>query len=186
MKIIRENFKGFLVGVVTTALIIGAVFAAPIAENITVLRGGIRIMWFGQEFTPTNAHGDVVEPMIYNGTTYMPLRALMEAFGEIVDWDGETHTVYVGGRFITAKHILVDTYEKAQELMARLNAGENFDMLMFTYGQDPGVPFSPGGYSFIRGTMVLEFEETAFALSVGEISEIVPTAFGYHIILRVE
>ena len=63
-------------------------------ENVKV--GGIRIVIDNKEFTCTDASGAVVEPMIYNGTTYIPVRAVSTAFGKAVHWDGEESTVYLG------------------------------------------------------------------------------------------
>lgn len=50
----------------------------------------------GVSITPKDANGTVVEPFIVDGTTYLPVRAVGEAMGKTVDWDGRTHTVYVG------------------------------------------------------------------------------------------
>ncbi len=63
-------------------------------ENVKV--GGIRIVIDNKEFTCTDANGAVVEPMIYNGTTYIPVRAVSTAFGKAVHWDGDESTVYLG------------------------------------------------------------------------------------------
>ena len=63
-------------------------------ENVKV--GGIRIVIDNKEFTCTDANGAGVEPMIYNGTTYIPVRAVSTAFGKAVYWDGEESTVYLG------------------------------------------------------------------------------------------
>ena len=63
-------------------------------ENVKV--GGIRIVIDNKEFTCTDANGAVVEPMIYNGTTYIPVRAVSTAFGKAVYWDGEESTIYLG------------------------------------------------------------------------------------------
>ena len=50
----------------------------------------------GLAIDPKDAQGNKVEPFIYNGTTYLPVRAVGEAFGKNVSWDGSTMTVYVG------------------------------------------------------------------------------------------
>jgi len=78
------------------------------------------------------------------------------------------------------------TDDLAQEILARAHAGEDFDMLIQTYGEDPGMEANPEGYSFISGVMVPEFEAATRALAIGEISGLVPSQFGYHIIKRVE
>ncbi|MCL2619981.1 MAG: peptidylprolyl isomerase [Defluviitaleaceae bacterium] len=74
----------------------------------------------------------------------------------------------------------------ATELLERARAGEDFGSLIVTYGQDPGMASNPNGYTFVSGTMVPEFEEATLQLEIGEISDLVPSQFGYHIILRVE
>lgn len=74
---------------------------------------------------------------------------------------------------------------KAQEVLAKLNAGEDFDTLMNEYCEDPGLAESPDGYVFTRGQMVAPFEKAAFAMEENEVSGLVPTDYGYHIIKRV-
>jgi len=79
-----------------------------------------------------------------------------------------------------------DANIRATALLERLHAGEDFVTLLLEYGEDPGMDAYPEGYTFVVGDMVLEFEEGTLALEVGEISGIVQTSFGYHIIMRVE
>ena len=45
---------------------------------------------------PKDANGNVVEPFTMNGTTYLPVRAISNAFGKDVEWDGATQSVYIG------------------------------------------------------------------------------------------
>ena len=63
--------------------------------------------------------------------------------------------------------------------------GAYFDELMNTYTADPGVINYPDGYLFQSGEMVSEFEDATVALEIGQISEIVETDYGYHIIYRI-
>lgn len=78
----------------------------------------------------------------------------------------------------------------AQELLDRANAGEDFTGLIEEAGEDPGMTVEPAatyGYMVYEGSnYVDEFEQASLALTKdGEISELVPTDFGYHIIQRV-
>lgn len=57
---------------------------------------GIRLVVDGKEVTPKDPNGNVVEPFASNGTTYLPVRAVSEALGKEVTWDGDTATIYVG------------------------------------------------------------------------------------------
>lgn len=69
-------------------------------------------------------------------------------------------------------------------LLERIGAGEDFSELAKQYSQDPGSAPAGGDLGwFGRGTMVQEFEDAAFALRPGEMSDIVETQFGYHVIL---
>lgn len=72
-------------------------FAAnTIKKTITVEYSGIKLVVDGVEVTPKDANGAVVEPFVYNGTTYLPVRAVGNAIGKQVGWDGTTQTVYLG------------------------------------------------------------------------------------------
>jgi peptidyl-prolyl cis-trans isomerase C len=70
----------------------------------------------------------------------------------------------------------------AEDLLKRARAGEDFAKLAKEYSEDPGSKDKGGEYQFPRGQMVPEFEAAAFSLKTNEVSEIVTTQFGYHII----
>lgn len=71
---------------------------------------------------------------------------------------------------------------KIQSLLKRARQGEDFAELAVQYSEDPGSKDKGGEYTFPRGRMVPEFEAVAFSLAPGQISDVVTTAFGYHII----
>lgn len=78
--------------------------------------------------------------------------------------------------------------ELAEELLSQLQAADDlsakFDELMHQYSEDSGLASNPDGYTAVPGDMVVPFEKAAFALKPGEISSIVESEFGYHILLR--
>jgi len=83
---------------------------------------------------------------------------------------------------VTASHILVADEATAKDILAKLQAGEKFEDLAKQYGTD-GTKDQGGSLgTFGRGEMVKEFEDAAFALNAGEISDVVKTEFGYHVI----
>jgi len=84
---------------------------------------------------------------------------------------------------VSASHILVADDVTAALVEEKRKVGEDFAALAEEYSQDPGSASAGGslGY-FARGAMIPEFEEVAFSLPVGEISEPVQSSFGYHII----
>ena len=86
---------------------------------------------------------------------------------------------------VRVRHILVETRERAEEILKELAKGRNFSTLAQAYSLGPSkVQGGDLGY-FSRGQMVKEFEDAAFALEKGKVSEPVKTEFGWHI-LRVE
>jgi peptidyl-prolyl cis-trans isomerase C len=73
--------------------------------------------------------------------------------------------------------------KKTQDLLERARKGEDFAKLATEYSDDPGSKDKGGEYDFFgHGKMVPEFEKAAFALKPGEISDVVETDFGFHII----
>lgn len=85
---------------------------------------------------------------------------------------------------VRASHILVETREEAEEILAGFNDGTDFAELARERSTDTGSGANGGDLNwFGRGAMVTAFEEAAFALAVGDISDIVETQYGYHIIL---
>jgi len=73
-------------------------------------------------------------------------------------------------------------YKQMQDLLKRARAGEDFATLAKEYSEDPGSKEKGGEYKFPRGQMVPEFEAAAFSLKTNQVSDIVTTSYGYHII----
>lgn len=107
---------------------------------------------------------------------------------------------YFSDNYIAAKHILISTVDsttgetirtdeeakaEAQKILDRINAGEDYDALMNEYSEDPGLAGNPDGYIFTEGEMVTEFYDGAKALAEDEVSGLVKSDYGYHIIKRV-
>lgn len=87
---------------------------------------------------------------------------------------------------VRCAHILVQKESQAKEVLEKLSKGESFGKLAEQYSID-GTRKRGGDLGFFgKGIMVKEFENAAFALEKGQISGIVKTQFGYHIIKRLE
>jgi peptidyl-prolyl cis-trans isomerase C len=83
---------------------------------------------------------------------------------------------------IRASHILLKTAKEADDVLSQLKAGAKFEDLAKKYSIDPaGAKGGDLGW-FGKGSMIPEFEKTAFALKEGEVSGVVKTKFGYHVI----
>ena len=95
----KERLKGMIVGLlIGTAIAGGTVWAATGMKTIDVMYDNIKIYMDGELVEPKDANGQTVEPFIYNGTTYLPVRAVGNAIGKEVNWDGVEKVVYLGAK----------------------------------------------------------------------------------------
>ncbi len=97
-KRLQGLFVGVLIGIMLAS---GSVFAKKVSEMAEIFYSNIKIYIDGAEIVPKDANGNVVEPFIYNGTTYLPVRAISNAFGKEVEWDGIEKIVYIGKKNAT-------------------------------------------------------------------------------------
>lgn len=111
--------------------------------------------------------------------------------GEMPKEVGARHVLvqYVGAERAPAS--VVRTREQAealaQKVLARARRGESFTRLATEYSDEPGAAGRGGALGkFGRGKMAPAFEEAAFRLAVGEVSNVVETPFGFHVIVRTE
>lgn len=84
---------------------------------------------------------------------------------------------------VKASHILVNSKAEADKLFNRLKAGARFEDLARKHSQCPSGRKGGDLGFFSKGQMVKPFEDAAFSLRVGQVSEPVKTQFGYHVIL---
>lgn len=90
---------------------------------------------------------------------------------------------FVSGESVNASHILVDSEEKATELLLKINAGEvSFEDAARSESSCPSSENGGNLGEFTKGQMVPEFDEAVFAMEAGEIKGPVKTQFGYHLI----
>ena len=88
---------------------------------------------------------------------------------------------------IKCSHILVQKQSEALAVLERIKNGEKFGKLAKELSIDSGSAKRDGSLGYFgRGKMVKEFENAAFNLQAGQISEPVKTQYGYHIIKRIQ
>jgi parvulin-like peptidyl-prolyl isomerase len=103
---------------------------------------------------------------------------------ELATYFADHEADYAQPEQVMASHILVATKEEAIELHLQLSEGADFAELARERSIDPGSGSQGGDLGwFGRGMMVAPFEDAAFALEIGELSDIVESEFGFHIIL---
>ncbi len=84
---------------------------------------------------------------------------------------------------VRARHILVKTEKEAQDVLAKLKGGADFEKLAREISTDPSAKTNGGDLEyFTKGQMVAEFSDAAFKLTKGQISQPVKTQFGFHVI----
>lgn len=160
MKKINKNF--FVLSFLIVALLsfTMGVYADEVRQTITAtLAKDININYDGEEYVPRDAVNNVVYPILYNGTTYLPIRAVATMFGKNVDWDGKTQTViltssdYVGtdeykpetelnDNLRTANAFKLDSKMKGTvgEYNEALNLDDNYDYFQFSVSE-PGIVY---------------------------------------------
>jgi peptidyl-prolyl cis-trans isomerase D len=113
---------------------------------------------------------------------------------EVEDYYYAHRETYRSPKEIRARHILIQTdprdpeafaqaREELESILANIKAGSSFAALARKYSQDPGSAEAGGDLGYFKnGEMPKPFEEVAFSLKPGEVSELVHTRYGYHII----
>ncbi len=119
----------------------------------------------------------------------------MASDGTIPSSEDELEEILAGDQFVHVKQLLVpsdngktdeENLAYAEELLGKVEAGEDFDELIQKYGGDLYLFNNSDGYYVSPGSYYEEFEEAAFGLEVGEHSGIIKTNAGYSILKRYE
>lgn len=151
-----------------------------------------------------NSVNELEEKLVGEALPNLVLEREMKALAKVSDADvkkfyDENPDKFEQPELVKAAHILIMTKgeegkeltdaekaakkKKIEEILARAKKGEDFAKLAKENSEDPGSKDNGGEYEFPRGQMVPEFETAAFSLkNNGDLSEVVTTQFGYHII----
>lgn len=105
---------------------------------------------------------------------------------ELKDFYEKNKHFYNRPETVKASHILVDTEEKANEILEDITDGLSFEDAAKEYSSCPSKEEGGALGQFGKGQMVKEFEDAVFSMNVGEISQPVKTQFGYHLIKLTE
>ena len=95
----NKQIKRIVLGTLAVILLFGGIAAAASkTETIDITYRSIRIVVDGEEFIPKDVNNNAVEPFIYKGTTYLPVRAVSQALGKEVNWENDTSTVNINNK----------------------------------------------------------------------------------------
>ena len=100
MKIKKSVLTLALAGAVMLGVMVGANAADTVKTITASLNYGITIKYNGDVQEMKDANGNRVYPISYEGTTYLPVRAVSNMLGIEVNWDGATNTVWLGEGFV--------------------------------------------------------------------------------------
>jgi hypothetical protein len=98
IKIIKRLIMILIAAACISGVITPALFISVSAND----NDNIRIFIEGTLITPRDARGNIVQPLLIDGTTFLPVRAIGEAFGKEVHWDSAIQSVFIGSRPRTA------------------------------------------------------------------------------------
>ena len=154
----KREIRGFIIGVVVMAFLSGTfAFASQGTKIIEAFYDDISIFIYGNEITPTDANGEIVEPFRYNGTTYLPVRAISEALGMPVYWDEAAKNVYLGDLPTEFRRQLLDAliklYEDEQITEVTVSTVDEF---ISELGSNKTIYLKPGVYNLSESDVQLE------------------------------
>lgn len=161
--IMKLNFKSIMLGCCVGIIMSTSItaFASDVTRSIQATFKNIKIYVDGAQLVPKDSKGNTIEPFIYNGTTYLPVRAVGEAVGKEVRYDANTNSVYLGNGFNTNSGYVSGTklepYSKVQvKVQDVVMSGNTYeDGIKFAGGCNENcgsVSFNLGGkYSTVSG-----------------------------------
>lgn len=136
----KEKMQGIIIGALVGTLgFSGVAYAKSAVENISVKYDNIKVYRDNVLCDLKTSNGTKVEPFIYNGTTYLPLRATADLAGMSVTYDGATKSVYLWDNLVASNTYLMEAcppYETSG---------------MDTYLQTSGKSFEMGGKKYSNG-----------------------------------
>lgn len=182
----KNIMKGYIAGFLT---------AAVLAVGVAYAANSVRIVINNKELIPTDAYGNRVEVKLIDGTTYLPIRAVANAFGKAVYWDGPNSTVYLGDmdgilEYPTAKLTdvpdissyfpykkassdeLTDNYGNTYASAVKYSLSGEFETLCnMKYSRFKGTLYVKNGYNEDRSKTVTIEADGKIVFSSGEITK---------------
>ncbi len=130
--IIKERLKGAVSGLIIGALVVsGGVFAKQKIETIEVEYNNIKVYKDNVLCELKDANGSTIEPFIYNGTTYMPVRGTANLADMQVTWDGATQSVYLWDEMVPGGTPFLEAcppYDESNCYTYLASEGQSFEM----------------------------------------------------------
>lgn len=139
----KKTFLGYFAGFLSAAICLGGVvYAAVGTETIEVIYDNIKVYKDNVLCELKDANGTVIEPFIYNGTTYMPVRGTANLADMQVTWDGNTKSVYLWD-------------EQVPEGTSFLEVCPPYEGTYESYLQSEGTSFEMAGEKYSNGLVLM-------------------------------
>ena len=135
-----------------------------------------------QGLTEEQVRKDIRAQLIQDGLYKKVTEDIKVTDKEIADYYSKNRQQYGTPESRDIRHILVPTRKQVNQLFRRIEAGESFARLARRYSQDPGSKTQGGRLTVARGQTVAPFDQTAFLLGKGKVSQPIKTQYGWHII----
>jgi len=160
--------KCFVLGMLVIAMITTAIFpafAASTTRQLNAVFSNIKIYVDDLLIHPKDGQGNPVEPFIYQGTVYLPVRAVAEALGKPVSWDGATNSVYIGKHDSDTPVVMLNQLDYFHQSRSwfkvefpKDNLGNTYTEGLTHYGSTASRDYIlDGKYSRMRGTFILRY-----------------------------
>lgn len=130
----------FLLALCMSFALASTAFALQETRSIDITYRGISITLNGQEIIPVDANGNSVEPFVYNGTTYLPVRGVANALSLDVAWDSDTNTVT-----LTSGGTAIAPVEAAKSTQATVSVSATYRDIAIIIDGVPLIPTDAAG-----------------------------------------
>ncbi len=202
---LKQNTRDTVVNLYTTLSLAAEYGISPddayFTDTVEVMMGNMYENYnydynaYVKDLAKINMNDAVYRFIIRNDLIAEELMAKMIQNGDIVYDDEGLGEILSGDGCVRVKQILLaadngktdeENLALANRLLERLNDGEEFEELVQKYGEDLYMFGNTDGYYVCRGTLHEAFEEAAYSLEIGEVSDVIKTDAGYSIIKRYE
>lgn len=110
----KKTIKGFVLGVIITTMLMGTALGSGVKKNIEVVFNSINLTVNGEKVSSDN--------IVYEGTTYVPLRAAGEMLGKYVGWDAATRTASINDNPVDTPVVKEKPVKSSEETVSQKNA----------------------------------------------------------------
>ena len=150
---LKKQIQGYVAGLLTATLISGGVaIAKSRTETLEVLYDDIKVYVDNVRTELKDANGVTVEPFVYQGTTYLPVRGTAQAAGMQVTWDGASKSVYLWKNLMPDSAKFLDycpPYQTDKYKAYKSTAGQSFSMSGQKYSDGFEITYN-GGYALFN------------------------------------